>query len=186
MQTLFQRALAAVGAVERVLMAIAMAMMLAVMAIVAADVFMRYVFNSPFAWAYDLIALYLMAGIFFLALSQAYADGAHVSVDVLQQSFPPRLKRLSECVVTGTALVVFAMMADFGFDRAVDAYVSADVVAGAIAWPTWPSIALVPIGAGLLCLRLALFFTGHLASLITGRDLIPVNAGAHQGGEVFE
>jgi TRAP-type C4-dicarboxylate transport system permease small subunit len=186
MQTLFQRALGVVGALERVLMAIAMVMMFAVMVIVAADVFLRYVFNSPLSWAYDLIALYLMAGIFFLALSQAYADGAHVSVDVLQQSFPPRVKRVCECVITGTAFVIFALMAEFGLDRAIDAYVSADVVAGAIPWPTWPSIALVPLGAGLLCLRLALFFIGHLASLVTGQDLIPVNAGAHQGGEVFE
>jgi TRAP-type C4-dicarboxylate transport system permease small subunit len=186
MHTLIQRALAAVGAVERVLMAIAMVMMLAVMFIVTADVFMRYAFNSPFSWAYDLISLYLMAGIFFLALSQAYADGAHVSVDVLQQMFPPRLKRLTECVVTGTAFVVFALMADFGLDRTIDAYVSADVVAGAIAWPTWPSIALMPLGTGLLCIRLALFFIGHMASLVTGRDIIPINAGGHQGGEVFE
>lgn len=186
MQTFLERALAALSVVERALMAVAMVMMLAVMFIVTADVFMRYIFNSPFAWAYDLISLYLMAGIFFLALSQAYADGAHVSVDVLQQSFSPRVKRLSECIVTSTAFVVFALMADFGLDRAIDAYVSADVVAGGIAWPTWPSIALMPLGAGLLCLRLALLFAGHLASLLTGHDVIPVTAGGHEGGEVFE
>lgn len=41
--------------------------MFAVMMIVVGDVFMRYTFNRPFSWAYDLIALYLMAGLFYFA-----------------------------------------------------------------------------------------------------------------------
>jgi len=186
MQTLISRLLGVIGLVERVALGVAMLMMLAVMAIVSADVFMRYVFNSPFSWAYDLISLYLMAGIFFLALSQTYAAGGHVSVDILEQSFPAWLKRGCECLITALAFGAFAVMADAGLNRAVEAYRSADVVAGAIAWPTWPAIALVPLGAGLLCLRLVLLFIGHLASLVTGRDIIPVAAGEHEAGEDFE
>lgn len=186
MQSLIQRVLGVLGAVERVAMGLVMAMLFAVMVIVAADVLMRYAFNRPFSWAYDLISLYLMAGIFFLALSQTYAAGAHVNVDILPQVMPPWLNRICECVITATALVVFALITRFGFDRAVTAYMSADVMAGAIAWPTWLAIALMPLGAGLLCLRLAVYFVGHLGSLLTGRDLIPLSAGAHQAEETFE
>jgi len=186
METFVQRLLGAIGVVERMAMGIAMAMMFAVMVIVTADVFMRYMFNRPFSWAYDLISLYLMAGIFFLALSQAYGAGAHVSVDILQQTFPPWLKRASEVVTCAVAFVAFYLMATFGLDRAVDAFRSHDVIAGAIPWPTWPAIALVPFGAGLLCLRLAVHFFAHLASLVTGRNLIAVSAGEHEAGEIFE
>lgn len=186
MQTLLERLLGAVGLIERAAMGIAMTMMFSIMVIVSADVFMRYVFNSPFSWAYDLISLYLMAGVFFLALSQAYASGAHVNVDILQQQFPAPLKRISECVITGLAFLTFVLVVRFGFDRALDAYQSRDVVAGAIPWPTWPAIALVPVGAALLCLRLAIHFIGHLASLLTGRDIIPLSSGAHDEGEIFE
>ena len=58
---------------------VAAAFMFAIMIIVFSDVIMRYAFNKPFSWAYDLISLYLMAGIFFLVLSEAYASNTHVS-----------------------------------------------------------------------------------------------------------
>ena len=69
--------------------------------------------------------------------------------------------------------------------RAVDAFKAGDVMAGAIPWPMWPSIVLVPIGAGIITIRLALHFVGHILSLATGRSLIPLPA-AHAIGENFE
>jgi TRAP-type C4-dicarboxylate transport system permease small subunit len=181
---MFKTLLGALDGVERLTIRIALVMMFAVMIIVTADVFMRYIFNAPFSWAYDLISLYLMAGIFFLGLSQAYASGAHVSVDILQQMFSPTGKRLAEIITAGVALIAFAAMAKLGFERALDAWQSKDVMAGAIPWPTWPSIALMPLGAGLLCLRLAVTGVGHIASLATGQDLVPLPHGGH-GTEEF-
>ena len=146
--------------------------MFAIMMIVFSDVIMRYAFNRPFSWAYDLISLYLMAGVFFLVLSEAYASRAHVSVDILQQKFPPAMIRLSEIVTCIVGIVVFSLIAYLGFLRAVDSYQSADVMAGAIPWPMWPSVGLVPFGAGLITLRLALHLIGHVLSLVTGRAVI--------------
>lgn len=186
MKIMIERLLGGISWLERLAIGVAMVMMFVVMAVVAADVFMRYVFNSPFSWAYDMISLYLMAGIFFLGLSQAYAAGAHVSVDILQQTFPKAGKRLSECLTCALALVAFGLMARLSLDRAIDAYASGDVIAGTIAWPTWPSIALVPFGAGLLCLRLAVHLIGNLASLLTGQDLIALPDHAHSVGEAVE
>lgn len=180
----FATLLGGISAIERIMIRVALVMMFAVMMIVTADVFMRYLFNAPFSWAYDLISLYLMAGIFFLGLSQAYASGAHVSVDILQQMFSPTGKRLAEIVTAALALVAFAAMAWLGYERALDAFESKDVMAGAIPWPTWPSIALMPLGAGLLVLRLIVTLFGHIASLATGEDLIPLPHGGH-GTEEF-
>lgn len=180
--TILNRALAAI---ERIATWIAAAVMFAIMVIVSADVLMRYVFNSPFGWAYDLISLYLMAAVFFLVLSPAYRQGTHVSVDILQQRLPDRPYRLTEVVTTGASFVVFVLIAHVGWNRAADAYTQADVLAGAIPWPTWPAYALVPFGAGLLAIRLAIDFFGHLGSLLTGRDLISVRRHGH-GQETFE
>ena len=54
---------------ERVCSGLAAAMLLAIMLIATLDVAMRYFLNSPLGWSYDLISLYLMAGMFFLAMS---------------------------------------------------------------------------------------------------------------------
>jgi len=175
----------ALAALEKIASTIAAVFMFAIMMIVFCDVIMRYVFNRPFSWAYDLISIYLMAGIFFLVLSEAYASNAHVSVDILQQKFSPAVKRLSEIVTCIVGMIVFSLIAWLGWLRAVDAFKAGDVMAGAIPWPMWPSIALVPIGAGVITIRLALHFVGHILSLATGRSLIPLPA-AHATGETFE
>jgi TRAP-type C4-dicarboxylate transport system permease small subunit len=175
----------ALALIERAATTIAAIVMFAIMIIVSADVFMRYVFNSPLGWTYDLISLYLMAAVFFLVLSNAYLQGAHVSVDILQQRLPDRPYRITELITTAASFVVFLLITWVGWLRTVDAFEQADVLAGAIPWPTWPAYALVPFGAGLLALRLAIDFLGHLGSLLTGRDLIPVRRHGH-GQETFE
>jgi TRAP-type C4-dicarboxylate transport system permease small subunit len=115
-----------------------------------------------------------MAGVFFLILSEAYASNAHVNVDILQQKLPASGIRLAEVVTCAVGIVVFSLITWFGWQRAVESYKAADVMAGAIPWPMWPSIGLVPIGAGLLTLRLALHLVAHILSLLTGRDFIPL------------
>lgn len=169
--------------IERISTWIAAALLLAVMIIVSADVFMRYVFNSPFSWAYDLISLYLMAGIFFLVLSPAYAEGTHINVDVIQQSLPPRGIRTAEVVNTAAGLIIFILIAYLGLTRAIDSFHAGDVIAGAIPWPTWPSLALVPFGAGLLSLRLALHLISHVAGFSTGEDIVPPPSHHQPGSE---
>lgn len=182
---MLDRTLKALAALEKIASTIAALFMFAIMMIVFCDVIMRYAFNKPFSWAYDLISIYLMAGIFFLVLSEAYASNAHVSVDILQQEFPPPVKRLSEIVTCIVGIAVFSLIGWLGFLRAIDSYQSSDVMAGAIPWPMWPSIGLVPLGAGIITVRLALHLIGHVLSLATGRSLIPLPA-AHATGETFE
>lgn len=182
---MLERTLRVVASLEKAASTVAAVFMFAIMMIVFCDVIMRYAFNKPFSWAYDLISIYLMTGIFFLVLSEAYASNAHVSVDILQQKFPPAAKRLSEIVTCIVGIVVFSLIAWLGWLRAVDAFKAGDVMAGAIPWPMWPSIGLVPLGAGVITVRLALHLVGHILSLATGRPLIPLPA-SHATGETFE
>jgi TRAP-type C4-dicarboxylate transport system permease small subunit len=182
---LIKASLRALTAIERVTSSIAAFFMFAIMIIVFSDVIMRYAFNRPFSWAYDLISLYLMAGVFFLILSEAYASHAHVSVDILQQRFPPAIIRVTEIVTCLVGIAVFSLIAYLGFLRAVESFRSSDVMAGGIPWPMWPSIGFVPFGAGLITLRLVLHLVAHAISLATGRDVIALPA-SHVAGETFE
>ncbi|WP_182915226.1 TRAP transporter small permease [Rhodopseudomonas palustris] len=169
-----QRASATLAALERALTLIAVSFMFVIMMLVVADVFMRYVLNRPFSFTYDLIGLYLMAGVFFLTLSDALREHVHVGVDILVPRFSPAGRRLAEIVTALTGLFVFALLCKVGFDRALDNFEQNDVLSGAIPWPTWISAALVPFGCGVLVLRLLLMLAGHAASLVTGRDLYPL------------
>lgn len=68
--------------VEDVLAWAAVAVLVTITVIVSADVVMRYLLNRPFSWAYDLISLYLMAALFYLAVSRTFSLNAHIGVDL--------------------------------------------------------------------------------------------------------
>jgi TRAP-type C4-dicarboxylate transport system permease small subunit len=178
---------AALAGLERALTFIAVIFLFVIMVLVVADVFMRYAVNRPFTFTYDLIGLYLLAGVFFLTLSDALRERVHVSVDILLSRFPAGGRRLSEIVTALTGLFVFGSVCKTGFDRALDNYMQNDVLAGAIPWPAWISAALVPFGCGVLVLRLALQLVGNLLSLVSGRDLYPLPSVAGIGeAKIFE
>ncbi|GLR77751.1 TRAP transporter small permease (plasmid) [Azospirillum oryzae] len=132
------------------------------MLIVTADVGFRYFLNQPFSWSHDVITLYITPALFFLTLSDAHRVGAQVNVDVLQRALPVPVRRITDALCNLAAIVVFALIAYGGARRALDAWENGDAIAGHIAWLTWPSAALVPIGAGMLVLRLASSLVANL------------------------
>lgn len=146
----------------------ASACLFAIMIIVFADVAMRYLLNSPLAWSYDLISLYLMVGVFFLALSVTQRDQHHVRVDILAARCPPRARHAMELIGNAlTAVVMFAILVR-GSAKAWSNWHSDAVVAGAIPWPTWLTAVFVPIGVGLLLLRLLLSMWSRAAAIAGG------------------
>lgn len=164
--------------IEHVFSLLAAVILLFVMVVVSLDVVMRYVFNRPLGWTYDLISLYLMTALFYLVLSRAFAEGAHISVDILEGRFPPTIRRICHVVVAVASAAIFGVITWLVAGRSWDDYLSGAASSGEVLWPTWLSEVLVPIGAGLLTLRLLLHTWAHIASLATGRDLIALPAPA--------
>lgn len=163
---------AALAAIEGVAVAVATAFLLVIMLVVVADVFLRYVVGRPLTFTYDLVGVYLMTGVFFLTLSHAQGSRVHVAVDILVSKLSERRRAAADLVTCLTGGVIFALLTVAGTDRALDNYVSGDVLAGIIPWPTWVATAMVPLGAGLLVLRFAATGLGHLLALATGRPVI--------------
>jgi TRAP-type C4-dicarboxylate transport system permease small subunit len=150
--------------------------MFAVMLIVASDVGMRYAFNRPFSWSYDLISLYLVLALFYFCLSRAFATHAHVGVDILHYYVSPRTRRLFELITCLVSAPLFAAIALVCGRRAMAAFIGNDFMVGAIAWPTWGFVVLAPIGCGLLTLRLVLNGVAHAIALFGGPEIIPLPA----------
>lgn len=170
--------------VESVCQAIAAMLILAIMLIVFTDVVLRYLFNHPIPWAYDLINLYLMAGLYFLALSYTYAAHAHIGVDILLQWLPTAGVRVAECIACAVAMPFFALMARVGASRSYENWANGDVVSGPVAWPTWGGPAFMTFGAALLVVRLTYRLVGNMASVATGRNVVePLELGTHAGAE---
>jgi len=173
---MIRRLIAIIARLEQVGGVLASILMFAIMMIVVGDVVMRYAFNRPFSWAYDMISLYLMAGLFYFVLSAAYAAGAHVGVEILYDNLPGWARRLADVVISAVGCAVFALIAYVAFGRAEEAFRVGDVLSGAIPWPTWPALALVPLGAAVLASRLALHTLASILNVLAGREVIPLGS----------
>jgi TRAP-type C4-dicarboxylate transport system permease small subunit len=160
------RLIAAIGRIEAFLALIASIVLFAVMAIVASDVAMRYVFNHPFGWSYDLVSLYFSLALFYFCLSRTYSSHAHVGVDILHYYVSARTRRVFA--------LLFAAIAVVTLRRAAAAFADQDVIEGAIEWPTWAYIGLAPLGTALLTLRLLADGVAHAIVLRGGPELVPL------------
>ena len=163
-----------IAALERLWILVSAAMMLIIMLGSTLDVGMRYLFNSPLGPLYDLISLYLMPGLFFLALSDTLRVNEHVCVDLLHSLMTPRQRH--GALVAGYALVtlILAFMTWAAFSRTVESFRSGDVIAGSVEWPTWIASSFVTLGFALMWLRVVWRTAGHALSALTGRALIPL------------
>lgn len=140
---------------DLVLIAMAGMAVLSMMGVTFVDVFLRYVFNRPLSWAYDLITQYLLVASFFFAFSYALRANENVAVDVFAQKLSPSAYSVLMALGHGIAAVIFAYVVWLTARDAHEAWVNNDAFVGALVWPTWLAKSILPVGALALTLRLA-------------------------------
>ena len=180
---------AALAWVERILVVLSSIALGAIMLIVVADVTMRYIFGTPLSWSYNLIGLYLMVAVFFLALSDTLHNHGHIAIDLFQHQIPHRARHLSLSLGYLLSTVVMALIGWQAWLRFKSAYVNDDRIAAVIPWPTWIAYFIVAVGCFVITLRCAYRVVGHAASGVTGRELVetpPPPETEPQAGELAE
>lgn len=78
-------------------------------AIIFASVFMRYVFHSPILGTTELVSL-LMPYIAYFAIGYTDAINGHIQMSALCSNYKGRHKYISQIIIYGIALVVFAIL----------------------------------------------------------------------------
>jgi TRAP-type C4-dicarboxylate transport system permease small subunit len=112
-----------------------------------------------------------MVGLFYLALAPTLSAGSHIGVEVLAQFMWPRARHVCQAVGAALSAALFVTIAVIGAKRAWGDYVEDAVTSGVIPWPTWVSIAFVPLGSALISLRLALLVFIHARAAVTNIPL---------------
>jgi TRAP-type C4-dicarboxylate transport system permease small subunit len=120
------------------------------------DVALRYLFNAPLSWSYDLISIYLMGAAFFLALSETLRLNQHVAVDIFYLRLSVRMRRVWKLLGWSLSCVLFAVILALALRTSWSRWTADNVVAGAIPWPTWIPAAIAALGFALLLARLVL------------------------------
>jgi TRAP-type mannitol/chloroaromatic compound transport system permease small subunit len=116
------------------------------------DVVMRYFFNAPTTWSFE-INRYMLIMVVFLGSGWTLPAGGHVSVDIATEMFSHRKQQVliifSHVIAGGYALVFFIESVAFTLDAWENGVRSTEY----LAWPLWPIRFFLVIGAGMLFLE---------------------------------
>ena len=122
------------------------------MVTISFDVAMRYIFNAPTTWSFE-VNRYMLIMVVFLGGPWTLAAGGHVSVDLVTENITKRKQAILEVV---TSIMAFVYMGMFTYESAVftwDAWENGTRSTEYLAWPLWPVRMFLVIGGGLLALQ---------------------------------
>ena len=134
--------------------------------LVNANIFSRYLFNTPIYWAEE-VATSLFIWTVFVGSAYAYRNHSHLGVDILVKMLPGKAKKVTQFIVSIIEIAVLAMLT----------YVSAQYVqhswnrvTDVLMMPRWYFSIAVPIGFGWSLLYAIVFFIQRLMGKSTGKE----------------
>lgn len=158
---------------ERGLVVAAAGSILFMMTVLVVDVGGRYLFNRPLAWAYDIISIYLLPLIVYLAIADAYRRNQHISVDLLYNIMGQGGKRLVRLLSAVVVVIVMSPIVWLASGEAISRYQNKVVIAGSILWPTWIPAFFLAMGCMLLILRALLDAIALIVAFANGSETVP-------------
>ncbi|MES1925828.1 TRAP transporter small permease [Salinisphaera sp. T31B1] len=147
--------------------------LVAMMVLVSVDVVARYLFNAPLTFQFELTTNYLMVMVATLALPWCERRGSFIRLSVIGRWLGVRGHNLLHAFNAIAAALVLAAIAWFSGVRTLDKYLGGDAMFGVIDWPVWLSTIWVPVGCGMLSLRLVVDALRRLLNLdrrVDGHD----------------
>ena len=135
----------------------------------SAEIFGRYIFNSPIPGHVEIVEL-IMAGVVFFGVAYTERTGGHVRMELfITKVLKGRGYHMSEVITTAASLFVFIFILIFTTKSSWNAVVIGDVTAD-LYIHTWPSKFAIPVGCFFLCIRFTIELIQHLSQVIKGGE----------------
>ena len=125
-----------------------------IMIAISSDALGRYLFSSPLTGEYEFVSLYLMVILTFLGLAKTQAAGRHVRVAILEPLLLKLPWVISHRLTALVTAVGFAILTVITGEEAVARFAARTTMIGVVEFPTYLSYCWVPLGSGLLLLRM--------------------------------
>lgn len=149
--------LRAFAATERSLGVLSAVVVLVMMLAITANVVSRALFNAPIGGIYEIAQLLMVALVFFGA-AYVQAEKAHISVTFVHERLPAAGQRLCSAVVLLISIAFWAVITYQMSLGAIESWRIGEYAHGAVRFPVYPTRTVIPIGTGLLTIRLAIDF----------------------------
>ena len=145
-------------------------LVLVIMSITVYDVIMRYFFNAPTIWAYELSGL-LLGPFWLLAGGYVILHDGHVRLDVLFRRFSPRAQSIIDLVTHPLLFFYCIVVMIKGWDYFWFSFMRHEHTVTVWGPPIWPFKLIILIGVGLFLLQGVAKYIRDLYIGITGRAL---------------
>ncbi|NYT74994.1 TRAP transporter small permease [Halomonas sp. QX-2] len=152
--------------IENVAAIIAGCAALITMVLVTFDAILRHLFSSPLTFQHHLTQYYLLVMVTMLALSWGYRTGGAIQIKLLIHRLPAALVGPLVRVGLLASAGYIAAMTWQGYIEFHDAWEQGKLIMGVIDWPVAWSWVWIPLGCGLLAVRLLLDATAPRLSAI--------------------
>jgi TRAP-type C4-dicarboxylate transport system permease small subunit len=152
-------ALRAVAFAENVLIGL---LLIAIVAVILAQVFFRYALERPLSWSNE-AATDLLVYVAFIGFAIGVRDNAHVALHLFERRIGARSRRWLRL---GELLVLGAVLACIGFGGAVYLHEERDVVSP-VGIPLWAAFLPLPLGAALGLVHLVV----EIVALLRGAEV---------------
>jgi TRAP-type C4-dicarboxylate transport system permease small subunit len=119
------------------------------------DIFLRYIMEEPLPAIFQLTE-FMMVGVVYLGISYVQSMKEHIKIEMATSWLPQWGQDLLDIFGYLVGLLLFAIMMWQSGRLAWEAWVTQDYTMGIIHFPLWPAKSIIPIGCGLLCIRLLL------------------------------
>jgi TRAP-type mannitol/chloroaromatic compound transport system permease small subunit len=144
-----------IDGVEKWANIIGVALVMALMLVVCADVAYRNIVGKSILGAVELSAMF-MAGIVALTLAYTQKAGEHVRLELFVEKLHGRSRHLLEGLIVTVCLVFSVLFFVMTLQSAINSIAIREIVEGASELPLWPWKTIVPVGFFLLCIRLTI------------------------------
>jgi TRAP-type C4-dicarboxylate transport system permease small subunit len=119
------------------------AALLAIVALNAVNIILRYFFRSPLSWAEEAMLYLMILGVYVGAISVAWQQ-AHIRIDAILDFAPPTRRKVLEVISTGVLAAVLIPVVFASF-RVVGLLFEFDQRSDALNLPIWIAQSVVPI-----------------------------------------
>ncbi|MFH1489307.1 MAG: TRAP transporter small permease [Pseudomonadota bacterium] len=147
--------------ISRVFNTIGVTILMMLMFLVAVDVCLRYIFNSPIEGVYEAVE-FMMAVVFCYGIAYTQRHKGHVAVNVLTSRLSDRNQAVMSGLVSLISFVLFALMTWQSFLKAGDSMHAGETSIGGIASMgqivVWPFVYLTSAACVAFCLELLVDF----------------------------
>lgn len=144
------------------------------MSITVLEVAGRALFSKSLPGAYEYVSL-MFVYLIYLGLGYSQRQDAHITVGILYDNLPRKVKKIVEGAYLLVAFLFFAILTWTSAESAWSNYVLGDTILGIVEVKTWWARAGIPVGLALFTLR----FLTQLIHLIAKDELFE-ETGIHE------